>query len=84
MLKIEAAQRLMATSSKAITKAIKAKFGYDVELIRGRGYYYFADASDKSVVDYWSTTAVYVNSLNQLTLPQWLEEFESLMKDNHD
>lgn len=68
-------------TAKTVEKEIKKQFGYDVNLINGRGYFYFID-DDGNSLDSWSTTSVMVNSLNQLSLEQWVEEFKWLMNDN--
>ena len=68
-------------TAKTVEKEIKKQFGYDVNIINGRGYFYFID-DDGNSLDSWSTTSVMVNSLNQLSLEQWVEEFKWLMNDN--
>jgi hypothetical protein len=55
---------------KKVTKALPTGF----ELVKGEGYYYFAGPSTEG----WHTTMVCVYRLNDLTLAQWLSEFESL------
>ena len=40
-----------------------------IELVKGNGYFYFI--GDDVDID---ISGVYVNSLNQLTLKQWIEE----------
>lgn len=73
----------MPLTTKAIAREIKRRFGYDVELVKGRGYLYFADAPNSPYrLSYWDTTSVMVNSLNQLTFDQWLDSFEILMDAN--
>lgn len=62
-------------TTKKIIRAIKEKFGVDVSLFKGDGYYYF----DGSCVERSKTTSVCVNSLNALTLESWLFEFEQLI-----
>ncbi len=61
---------------KQVVKAIKQKFSVDVELYKGEGYYYF----DGACVSGCSSTSVYVYTLNQLTLEQWLDEFSNLVE----
>ncbi len=87
--KLKAAERLhslkveAAVTSKRIEQEIKKRFGYDVKLHKGQGYFYFDDPDDKpGRVSKWYSTSVYVNSLNQLTLEQWLHDFQGLMEDN--
>lgn len=69
-------------TSKAIERAIKEKFGYDVILVRGDGYFWFTEEDDSHRMDMWESTSVMVYRLNQLTLDQWLVEFEYLLKHN--
>lgn len=66
---------------KTVNKKIKDKH-YDVTLYKGDGYfymefsgYYFAHG------DIFETRSIYVNSLNELTLDEWLEEAQELV--NH-
>jgi len=47
---------------------------YNVQLVRGKGYFYF----DGPGTERWAATAVYVNSLNQLSLEQWIDEYKYL------
>lgn len=44
------------------------------ELVRGEGYFYFFGGDSAS----WEQSGVYVNRLNDLTLEQWLDEFNYL------
>jgi hypothetical protein len=53
---------------RTVNKAIASK-GWSVELVKGNGYFYFI-GDDASVCMF----GVYVNSLNQLTLADWLDE----------
>ena len=55
------------TKSK-INKKIKVT-GLTICGERGDGYFYFLDANEEQVGE-----SVYVAYLNQLTLPQWVEE----------
>jgi hypothetical protein len=71
-----------SVSAKMIAKEIKKRFGYDVELINGHGYFYFIEPDELHRLDSWETTSVMVNSLRQLDLEQWMNEFKSLMDDN--
>lgn len=49
--------------------AALAKLGEE-RLRRGRGYYYFYNGEAMN----WRETAVYVNSLDALTIDQWVAE----------
>lgn len=63
-------------TTKQVVKAIKEKFGVDVKMYKGNGYYYF----DGKCVDGCFSTSVFVNTLNQLTLEQWLYEVGNMIK----
>ena len=54
---------------KAVNKEIK-KLGFDCELVKGKDYFYFHGCA----VDLSQDTSVYVSTLNQLTLDEWIEE----------
>lgn len=63
----------MANTTRAqVNKAI-AKLG-QIELIKGSGYFYFV--GDSVSVD---ASGVYVNSIGQLTLEQWIAEAKEVM-----
>jgi len=83
-MKLHASMRLRAAAltNRTVEKAIKQKFGMDVRLYKGNGYYYFADPDDQEeiVVGHWPESSVYVYRLNQMRLDQWLAEFERLME----
>lgn len=59
-----------------LRKVNKELAPFGVELVKGDGYFYF----EGEVVDNKSYTSVYVFRLNQLTLEQWLEEFQNILK----
>ena len=48
--------------------------GVSEKLTAGKGYYYFRDGEVSS----WYATSVYVHRASQLTVGQWLGEWESL------
>jgi hypothetical protein len=56
-----------------VNKAIKS-FG-QIELIKGNGYFYFI--GDSVSVD---ASGVYVNSIGQLTLDQWIDEAKQVIQ----
>lgn len=58
---------------KKINQSIR-ELGHSEELVKGNGYYYFTKGDTASRYE----TAVYVNSLNSLTLDMWLDEYERL------
>jgi hypothetical protein len=62
----------IAKINQAIIKA-----GYKAEIFKGKDYYYFAGDSVKSC----QSTSVMTNSLNSLTIEQWIEELESIVND---
>lgn len=64
----------MANVTRAqVNKAIK-NLG-QIELIKGNGYFYFV--GDSVSVD---ASGVYVNSIGQLTLDQWIAEANAVME----
>ena len=69
-------------TAKTVCNEIKKRFGYEVELVNGNGYFYFVEPDHLHRLDRWSTTSVYVNSLNQMDLEGWMGSFENLLKDN--
>jgi hypothetical protein len=81
MIRTQALARLKETAVtiNQVNTALKNK-GYKDELVKGKGYFYFAGpaggASD------WGQSSVYVYSINQLTLPQWVEEYEAMKAAN--
>lgn len=62
---------MTGTTLKTINLHI-ADFG--VELIKGKGYFYFADITDKPVAD--TIPSVYTCHLRSMTLMQWYEYVE--------
>lgn len=48
-----------------------AKLGGNEILVKGEGYYYFAEGEAYG----WYNQSVYVYRLNQLTLEQWIQEY---------
>lgn len=60
-------------------KAINAELTAlgDVQLVRGKGYYYFIG----SLVASAYSTSVMVNTLNQLSLDQWLAEARRIIRE---
>jgi hypothetical protein len=54
---------------KLVNAAIKAQVGAGIELVRGKGYHYFAGDNADAFDD-----SVYVFHLHQLTLEQWVAE----------
>jgi hypothetical protein len=70
-------ERKMANVTRAqVNKAIKS-LG-QIELIKGNGYFYFV--GDSVIVD---ASGVYVNSIGQLTLDQWIAEAKEVISEIH-
>lgn len=61
----------MRLTLKAINKALKEK-GYSTELVRGNDYFYFTGEEASR----FFFSGVYVARLNELTLEQWVQEYE--------
>ena len=55
------------TTLKTINKAIAT---YGVELVKGNGYFYFADTTSENVAD--SIPSVYSMHLRGMSLDQWV------------
>ena len=66
----------MRITLKQINDALRAA-GHEEELVRGRGYFYFA-GGDAAI---WPSSGVYVYRLSELTLEQWLAERDRLAED---
>lgn len=56
-----------------VNKYLKAA-GHDERLCRGNGYFYFVDGE----AHLWPSSSVYVYSLNQLSVGDWLAERDDL------
>lgn len=66
----------MRTTLAAVNKALAAA-GIDAELVKGRGYFYFAG----SAVDCAKEQGVYgVFRLSDLSVTQWVEEARSKLR----
>ncbi len=77
---IEAAADEKRASIRAVNKALKAK-GYDgYELVKDKDYFYF-DGPDTSN---WRTSSVHKYKISDLTVKEWVKEFESLKKEHDD
>ena len=64
----------MKVSRATINKEIK-KLGYEAELIKGEGYFYFV-GKDVDV-----SVGIYVNKIDELSFEEWIEEFKSLIEE---
>ena len=55
------------------------KLGHLEKLVRGDGYQYFSGGQASQ----WMTSSVYVYSADQLTVDQWIAEFNN-MRSQHE
>lgn len=55
---------------RQVNAALKREGAAEV-LVRGNGYYYFAEGDAHE----WPATAIYVNRISQLNLDQWIWEW---------
>lgn len=62
---------------KTINKAIADK-GIDAELVKGKGYFYFAGED----VAWCDMTSVYVYRLNELSLEAWLDQLNEFINES--
>jgi hypothetical protein len=67
----------MKLSLDKVNKELK-KQGYDTKLLKGEGYFYFVGKEAWS----FSCQSVYVPRLNDLSLEQWVQEYEEKLKGN--
>lgn len=68
---------------RSVTKKLRS-LGYDVELVRGDGYFWFHGPDDP--LDGHSespTQSVYVSNLNAFSINEWVRQFFDL-KRGHD
>ena len=61
------------TTIAAVNETLKAA-GHDEVLVKGRGYFYFADGNASA----WPATSVYVYRITDFTVEQWLSEHADL------
>lgn len=62
---------------RMVNDAVRAR-GRDESLREGNGYFYFGGGE----AVHWLTSSVMVRRISDLTLEQWLKEFDSLLKRN--
>jgi hypothetical protein len=60
-----------------VNDALRAR-GRDESLREGEGYFYFGGGEAVN----WLTSSVMVRRISDLTLEQWLKEFDSLLERN--
>lgn len=56
-----------------VNRALKAR-GAEERLVRGNGYYYFAGGAAAG----WPSSSVYVYRADELTVAEWLREYDEL------
>ena len=66
----------MAITCASVNAALKKK-GVAERLYRGKDYMYFSDGEAHT----WEQTMVYVCSASDLTVAEWLEEYDRLKAD---
>lgn len=62
------------TTRKMVNDALRAR-GRDESLREGEGYFYFGGGEAVN----WLSSSVMVKRISDLTLEQWLKEFDSLL-----
>lgn len=68
-------ERIQMLTTKKIVKEIKEKFGVDVQMFKGNGYYYFIG----NCLEEAKISSVDVYTLNELSLEQWMNEFKRMI-----
>lgn len=63
---------------KIVSDALRER-GRHESLREGDGYFYFGGGE----AVHWLSSSVMVRKISDLTLEQWMEEFEKLLKANH-
>lgn len=63
---------------KIVNDALRER-GRQESLREGDGYFYFGGGE----AVHWLSSSVMVRKISDLTLEQWMEEFEKLLKANH-
>lgn len=67
---------------KAVNKEIQKKYP-GVILEKGKGYFYIYSEDEDHKLHSLFTRSIGVNSLNQLTMEQWLSSVDYLFEDNY-
>ena len=67
----------MRITRAKVEQAIRNKYGIDVELVKGNGYWYFIPA-DSWVLGCMGGTSIYTMMLGGVELNWWVEAFEDL------
>jgi hypothetical protein len=55
---------------------------HDVELVKGNGYFYFADLEGAETYNADHIESVFSNVLRCMTLEEWIEHVEDHLSDN--
>jgi hypothetical protein len=70
-------QKRNHVTRKMVNDALRAR-GRDESLRQGEGYFFFGGGEAVN----WLTSSVMVRRMSDLTLEQWLKEFNSLLERN--
>jgi len=73
------------STNREINKAIKKATGYDIKVFKSYGCcsFYSDDNETEDMLARFYSTTEYVNSINQLTVQQWVDSFKFLLKENN-
>lgn len=63
----------MKVSLTAVNSALK-QIGADETLVKGKGYFYFIGGESTE----WNQQSVYVFSIKELSIEQWITEYQNL------
>lgn len=69
--------------NKQLTNQLRSEGLEDIILCKDNGYFFIASNNEKTSMEICSlqSNSIYVNSFNQLTIDQWVEEIKLLF--NH-
>jgi hypothetical protein len=70
-------QKRNHVTRKMVNDALRAR-GRDESLREGKGYFYFGGGEAVN----WLTSSVMIRRISDLTLEQWLKEFDSVLERN--
>ncbi len=73
------------STRKNISRAIRKKTGYTVDLFKAEDYFFFysEDLNTSIKINLSNSNQVLVVRLNQLSVEEWVEEFERVLKLNY-
>lgn len=66
-----------ATATLRTVNSALRRAGHEERLVRGEGYYYFADGAAHT----WPQSGVYVYRVGELSVDQWLAQRDALAAD---